>query len=167
MSIGASPEAVADALFGFAGVPRRFEFRGTREGVTYIDDYAHLPTEVRAALATAKGGGYRRVVCVFQPHRYTRTSALAPSFQDAFVGADIVIVTDIYSAGEPPVPGINGKLVADAVTHANDPGQTVVYVPERDQLSRVLRGLLHDGDVCLTLGAGDLTTLPDELLADA
>src|SRR5205823_2307707 len=84
------------------GVARRFQFRGEGRGVTFVDDYAHLPTEVRAALATAKDGGWRRVVCVFQPHRYSRTQALAPDFADAFVDADLLIVTDVYPAGEAP-----------------------------------------------------------------
>ena len=99
---------------------RRFEFRGEAAGVTFVDDYAHLPAEVRAALATARTGGWDRVVAVFQPHRFSRTAALATEFGTAFADADVLVVTDIYSAGERPVPGVSGRLVADAV-RAQDP----------------------------------------------
>ncbi len=164
MLAGAPFAAVASALARFAGVPRRFEFRGEIGGVTFVDDYAHLPTEVRAALAAARDGGWRRVVAVFQPHRYSRTAALAGSFGTAFVDADLVVVTDVYSAGEPPVPGVSGKLVADAVT-AQSRHIPVIYAPSRDELRDLVQAVLVPGDLCCTLGAGDLTTLPDELLA--
>ena len=108
-------EAAQAALARFAGVTRRFEFRGEAHGVTFVDDYAHLPTEVRAALATARTGGWSRIVAVFQPHRFSRTAALASHSARAFADADVLVVTDIYSAGEPPVPGVSGRLVADAV----------------------------------------------------
>jgi UDP-N-acetylmuramate--alanine ligase len=155
-------DAAVAALARFAGVPRRFEFRGEAGGVTFVDDYAHLPTEVRAALAAARAGEWRRVVAVFQPHRYTRTAALASSFAAAFDDADVVVVTDVYGAGEPPVPGVSGKLVADAVA-AHRP--SVRYAPTRDELLDVVAAELRAGDLCCTLGAGDLTTFPDELLA--
>ncbi len=159
---GAPFGAVAAALSRFAGVPRRFEFRGEGRGVTFVDDYAHLPSEVRAALATARSGEWRRVVAVFQPHRYTRTAAQAGAFGTAFGDADVVVVTDVYGAGEPPIPGVSGRLVAEAVAAA-DPSRPLVYAPDRAGLVATLSGLLEAGDLCLTLGAGDLTTLPDEL----
>ena len=164
LSVGASAEAVAGALARFAGVPRRFEFRGEAGGVTFVDDYAHLPSEVRAVLAAARAGDWQRVVAVFQPHRYTRTAHLSASFGSAFVDADVVAVTDVYGAGERPVPGVSGKLVADAVAAA-DPDRPVVYAPTREELRVAVASLLAPGDLCLTLGAGDLTTLADELLA--
>jgi UDP-N-acetylmuramate--alanine ligase len=162
--VGAPFAAVSGALARFAGVPRRFEFRGEANGVTFVDDYAHLPSEVRAALAAARTGKWRRVVAVFQPHRYTRTASLADAFGTAFADADVVAVTDVYGAGEPPVPGVSGKLVADAVA-AGSPTTPVIYAPSRDELRRSVAALLEPGDLCCTLGAGDLTTLPDELLA--
>lgn len=163
LSAGASFAAAAAALARFAGVPRRFEFRGEAGGVTFVDDYAHLPTEVRATLAAARAGGWQRIVAVFQPHRYTRTAALAPSFATAFDDADLVFVTDVYSAGEPVVPGVSGRLVADAVT-ARRPDRPVVYVSSREELRAAVDAMLRPGDLCCTLGAGDLTTLPDELI---
>ncbi|HEX3332919.1 MAG TPA: UDP-N-acetylmuramate--L-alanine ligase [Acidimicrobiales bacterium] len=163
LEAGASFAAAQEALARFAGVTRRFEFRGEARGVTFVDDYAHLPTEVRAALATARTGGWSRVVAVFQPHRFSRTAALAAQFGDAFVDADEVIVTDVYSAGERPVPGVSGRLVADAI-RAQDPRLPVTYAPGWEELRRAVASALRPGDLCLTLGAGDLTTLPDELL---
>jgi UDP-N-acetylmuramate--alanine ligase len=163
--IGAPFEVAVRALARFTGVPRRFEFRGSARGVSFVDDYAHLPTEVRAALAAARAGGWDRVVAVFQPHRYTRTGALHAAFGDAFADADAVVITDVYSAGERPVPGVSGRLVADAVTAA-DPTRPAVYAAAWSELVATVRATLRPGDLCLTLGAGDLTRLPDQLLAD-
>ncbi|MGA8370882.1 MAG: UDP-N-acetylmuramate--L-alanine ligase [Acidimicrobiales bacterium] len=165
LAAGVTFDDAARALARFAGVARRFEFRGDAAGVTFVDDYAHLPTEVAAALAAARDGGWRRIVAVFQPHRYGRTAALSSEFGRAFADADVVVVTDVYGAGEAPIPGVSGKLVADAVRRA-EPDKPVVYVPSRTELRARVAALVTDGDLCCTLGAGDLTSLPDELLAD-
>jgi UDP-N-acetylmuramate--alanine ligase len=103
-------------------------------------------------------------VVVFQPHRYSRIAALGEQFADAFTGADVVVVTDVFPAGEAPRPGVTGRVVADAVRRAH-PSLEVTYVPGRTELRAVVAGLLVPGDLCLTLGAGDLTSLPDELQA--
>ena len=166
LEIGAPFDAVARALSHYGGVARRFQFRGERGGVTFVDDYAHLPTEVRVALATARDGDWRRVICVFQPHRYSRTQALAPDFADAFVDADLLIVTDVYPAGEAPRPGVSGKLIVNAVLDAH-PMSRVAYFPRREPLVAYLRRTLQVGDVCLALSAGDLTAVTHELLHDA
>ncbi len=163
LQAGAPFAAAQAAMARFAGVTRRFEFRGESRGVTFVDDYAHLPTEVRAALATAKTGGWSRVVAVFQPHRFSRTAALAPEFGTAFGDADVLVVTDVYSAGERAVPGVSGRLVADAVK-AQDPRLRVIYAAGWEELRQAVGAELRSGDLCLTLGAGDLTTLPDDLL---
>jgi UDP-N-acetylmuramate--alanine ligase len=165
LAVGASFPSCETALARYGGVGRRFELRGERDGITYIDDYAHLPGEVRPVLAAARQGGWERIVVVFQPHRFSRTAALWKDFADAFEGADVLVVTDIYPAGEAPRPGVTGRLVFDAVTGSH-PSQTAVYLPERKGLVDYLRATLSPGDLCLTLGAGDLTLLPDELLAD-
>ncbi|MGH9101179.1 MAG: glutamate ligase domain-containing protein, partial [Acidimicrobiales bacterium] len=133
-------------------------------GVTFVDDYAHLPSEVRATLAAAKAGGWQRIVAVFQPHRYSRTAALAEGFASAFDEADVVFVTDVYSAGEPPVPGVSGRLVSDAV-HRRGGSRQVAYLPQREELRAAVAAVLRPGDLCVTLGAGDLTTLPGELVS--
>jgi UDP-N-acetylmuramate--alanine ligase len=161
---GVDPDDVVTALARFAGSPRRFEFRGEAGGATLVDDYAHLPGEVAVAVAAAREGGWVRIVAVFQPHRYTRTAALAASFAGAFDGADVVVVTDVYAAGEPPLPGVTGRLVADAVAAA--PGAPeVLYVRSRGEVAAAVAELARPGDLVLTMGAGDLTTLPDELRA--
>lgn len=165
LTIGAPVSAAAGALARFAGVARRYEPRGERNGVRFVDDYAHLPTEVQAVLETAAGEG-RRLVVVFQPHRYSRVAALSAEFADAFVGADVVVVTDVFPAGEAPVPGVTGRLVSDAVTRAH-PEIDVRYVAGRAELGAAVAELLRPGDLCLTLGAGDLTSLPEELLGAA
>ncbi len=165
LAAGVPFEAAERALARFAGVARRFEFRGTVNGVTFVDDYAHLPSEVRAALAAARNGEWRRVVAVFQPHRYTRTAELGEEFGAAFGDADLTIVTDVYGAGEAPVPGVSGQTVADAV-HRSFPDMPVIYVAGRADLRRTVAEILEDGDLCCTLGAGDLTSLPDELMTD-
>jgi UDP-N-acetylmuramate--alanine ligase len=163
LAAGASFDAAQGALARFAGVARRFEFRGSAHEVTFVDDYAHLPAEVRAALSAAGDGGWRRIVAVFQPHRYTRTKELWSEFGEAFRGADVVVVTDIYGAGEAPQPGVTGELVAESVRRSL-PGVPVHYVPGRRDLVRRVAALLEPGDLCCTLGAGDLTSLPDELM---
>jgi len=159
-------EAAAAALATYPGVDRRFQVRGEAGGVTVVDDYAHLPAKVAAAVASARGGGWRRVVCVFQPHRYSRTAALWRSFGTVFDGVDLLVVTDVYGAGEQPRRGITGKLVVDAVCEAR-PVQAVAWLPGRDDVLAFLRSRLRPGDVCLTVGAGDVTTLADDLLAGA
>jgi UDP-N-acetylmuramate--alanine ligase len=165
LAVGVPFATASRALARFAGVARRFEFRGAVGGVTFVDDYAHLPTEVQAALAAARNGGWRRVVAVFQPHRYSRTEELSAQFGPAFADADVVVVTDVYGAGEAPVPGVSGLLVAEAVRRSY-PDKPVLYTASRIELGRTVGGLLRDGDLCCTLGAGDLTSLPDELMAD-
>jgi UDP-N-acetylmuramate--alanine ligase len=162
LELGVDPEHARRALARFAGVARRFEFRGDIGGVTFVDDYAHLPGEVRAALDAARGGGFGRIVCVFQPHRYSRVAMLAPEFADAFEGADLVVVTEVYAAGELPRPGVSGRLVLDAIVRAH-PRARAVYVPRRDEVVAYLRANLRPGDLCLTLAAGDLTNLAAEL----
>lgn len=155
---------IANGLDRYRGVERRFQIRGRARGVTVIDDYAHHPTEVRATLDAAGDGRWRRVVAVFQPHRYSRTAAFSEELGESLTAADHIVVTDVYGAGEPPVPGVTGKLVVDAVCkHA--PGRPVAYMPHRRELVGYLVTGLRDGDAVLTLGAGDVTSVGDELLA--
>jgi UDP-N-acetylmuramate--alanine ligase len=163
LCLGVPAEAVRTGLARFTGVARRYQFRGEWGGITFIDDYAHLPGEVVPVLDAARRGGWSRVVCVFQPHRFTRTAALAPDFGHAFDGTDVLVVTDVYGAGETPIPGVTGKLIVDAVLDAS-PRRPVAYLPGRAELAAYLRANLRPGDLCLTLGAGDLTSLPDELM---
>ena len=133
VQLGADVEPAQRALGRFGGVARRFQVRGERDGVTFIDDYAHLPTEVEAALEAATAGDWDRIVCVFQPHRYTRTSDLWQDFASCFTAADKLVVTGIYAAGEPAIPGVTAGLVVDAVSGA-DPSADVQLIEHRDDL---------------------------------
>ena len=162
VELGAEPEKIISALARFAGVARRFEFRGESDGVTFVDDYAHLPTEVEAALAAARAGDWKRVVAVFQPHRYSRTAELWNEFRHSFRNADHLVLTDVYAAGEEPQPGITSDLILQAVL-AEYPSASVTYIPQRASLKTYLNKYLESGDLCLTMGAGDLTLLPDEI----
>jgi UDP-N-acetylmuramate--alanine ligase len=163
LELGVPFDAVTRAIGGFGGVARRFQFRGELDGVTYVDDYAHLPSDVDAMIQAAREGGWNRVVAVFQPHRYSRTAALWREFADAFTGADEVVLTDVYPAGERPQPGVSGRLVLRAVLDAH-PEQAVVYLPRHADLVAHVPRRARRGDIVLTLGAGDLTTAVDEWL---
>jgi UDP-N-acetylmuramate--alanine ligase len=163
LQLGAPFDRVAEGLADYRGVQRRWQTKGTAQDVTVIDDYAHHPTEVRATLAAARPGPWKRVIAVFQPHRYSRTAAFAHDFGGAFDGADRIAVMDVYGAGEPPVPGVSGKLVADAIC-AQLPGRPVAYLPHRSEVMEYLVRSVRPGDALLTLGAGDVTALGEELL---
>ncbi len=162
LTAGASPKSTIEALKTFAGVARRFEIRGKVAGITFIDDYAHLPTEVSTTISAARVGNWNRLISVFQPHRYSRIEALWETFKHSFDGSDLLFVTDIYSSGEKPRAGISGALIADVVASTNPPFE-VRYIPRRLDLIDALVNELTEGDCCLTMGAGDLTSLPDEI----
>jgi len=162
-ALGLDVRAAAEALSGFGGVRRRFDLVGEARGITIVDDYAHHPTEIRATVGAAKGCGYGRVWVVFQPHRYSRTDAFAEDFGAAFRDADHVVLMDVYSAGEVPIPGVSGKTVLDALLKADARAQ-VAYLPHRADLEPYLNSRLRDGDLLMTMGAGDVTTIGPELL---
>jgi UDP-N-acetylmuramate--alanine ligase len=164
---GADPAAAAAALRDFAGAGRRFEALGrTPSGARVVDDYAHHPTEVAATLAAARTLAPRRLVAVFQPHLYSRTQREAREFGAALAAADHVAVLDVYSARERAAdfPGVSGLLVARAAADAAA-GRPVAWLPTAAQALPYLRGLLREGDLCLTLGAGDIDALGRALVA--
>lgn len=156
-------DAVA-ALSDFRGAGRRYELRGSRDGYSVVDDYAHHPTEVKAVIAAARTQAPRRLVVCFQPHLYSRTSALAQEFGEALGGADEAVVTEIYPARERPVAGVTAKLVVDALTQFR-PGMPVAYQPQLEDAAEYLRTRVGEGDVVLTVGAGDVRRVGDLLLA--
>lgn len=159
---GAPPDAVRDALSAFAGAQRRFQRIGEAGGVTVVDDYGHHPTELAATLEAARQTQPAgRVVAVFQPHRYSRTAALGRELGQALAGADVAVVTDVYAAGESPVPGVTGMIVADAARAA---GVRTTFVPTGGDLVEAVRDVVAAGDVVVTLGAGDITELGPVLL---
>jgi len=152
---GADWDAIRRGLAIFAGANRRFERLGSAGGVTLVDDYGHHPAELAATLAAARQTAPDgRVVAVFQPHRFSRTAAMGADLGAALTGADVVIVTDVYGAGEQPVAGVTGALVADAAAEA---GAQVHYVPSVADVPGRLLELVRPGDLVLTLGAGDIT----------
>jgi UDP-N-acetylmuramate--alanine ligase len=161
--LGMPLEEAARALGSFSGVHRRFERLGTHRGAVVVDDYAHHPTEVAETLLTAGLSGSQRVVAVFQPHRYTRTEAMWRELGESLRGADLIVLTDVYAAGESPIPGVTGKLVVDAAAEAA-PGKRIVYLPRRWEIAPFLAREIRDGDLVLTLGAGDITMVGEETL---
>jgi UDP-N-acetylmuramate--alanine ligase len=160
--MGIPPETIRAALAGFEGVQRRFTVRGEAHGVTVVDDYGHHPAEVRATLLGAREAFRRRVVCIFQPHRYTRTRDLLHEFATAFNDADVLLLTDVYAAGEDPIPGATSEALAEAIRACGH--RDVTLVP-RAELARAARARARAGDLVLTLGAGDVTQVGPELLA--
>ena len=153
--LGVESRAVERGLSNFLGAPRRFQRRGAWRGVDVVEDYAHLPGEIAATIAAAGELGYARVGVVFQPHRVTRTLALLEGFPPAFDGAALVLVTDLYRAGEPNPEGVTGELVATALAERGVVG-TVAYVPDLGRVPEALTGSLDGLDLVLVLGAGDV-----------
>ncbi|KHL03189.1 UDP-N-acetylmuramate--alanine ligase [Sinomonas humi] len=158
VGLGAQPEAAAASLATFSGAARRFEFKGEARGVRVYDDYAHHPTEVRAALEAARGvAGEGRVHVLFQPHLFSRTREFAGQFAAALSAADTVRVLDIYPAREDPIPGVTSQLVTDGLPAGS-------YAPSAPQAVAELAALAVPGDIVLTVGAGDVTALGPLLL---
>ncbi|MET0143363.1 MAG: UDP-N-acetylmuramate--L-alanine ligase [Ilumatobacteraceae bacterium] len=166
LQLGAPFDACRDALARFGGVARRFDIRGFDGGATFVDDYGHLPAEIAAVIAAAResGDGWQRVVVAFQPNRFNRISEMWQEYADAFVGADVIVLTEIYPSGTTPMPGVTGRLIVDAVVAAH-PQARVVWLPRRDDVVSFLAGEIGRGDVCISMGCGDIATLPEEVLA--
>jgi UDP-N-acetylmuramate--alanine ligase len=160
--MGLEAGATREALASFRGVQRRFTVVGDAAGVTVVDDYGHHPAEVRATLRGAREAFGRRVVCLFQPHRYTRTRDLMDEFSTAFNDADVLLLTEIYAASEEPIPGVSGAVLAEAIRACGH--RDVTFVPERAGLAAAARARVRPGDIVLTLGAGDITAVGPELL---
>ena len=164
LEVGIPFAKIAEALAEFRGAERRFQTRGEVNGVLVIDDYGHHPTEIAAVLAAAKAGIDRRVIAVFQPHRYSRTQHLLGDFGPAFAAADVVVLTDIYAAGEAPIEGVTIEALADAV--GATAGVPVHLVKSIDDLPAAVAALCQPGDLVLTLGAGSIGAVGDRILAE-
>jgi UDP-N-acetylmuramate--alanine ligase len=159
--LGVSFQDYCAALGSFQGVDRRFSVRGEANGVLVVDDYGHHPTELAATVAAARLFE-RRLVVAFQPHRYSRTRDLLDQFAPALRGADALVLTDIYPAGEPPIPGVSAEALL--ATFPSRADATACYV-RRAALGAALAELVRPGDMVLVLGAGDITNVAGELLA--
>jgi UDP-N-acetylmuramate--alanine ligase len=163
VEVGITFERIASALEEFQGAERRFQTRGEVGGVLVVDDYGHHPTEIAAVLAAARAGIGRRVVAVFQPHRFSRTEQLLEAFGPAFAGADHVVLTDIYAAGEAPIPGIDSEALARSIRGACTAPVDLVH--SLDDLPQAVAALARPGDLVLTLGAGSIGTVAERILA--
>jgi len=162
LALGLEPQAALPAFESFSGVERRFQLLGDVDGITVVDDYAHHPTEVTATLSAARQVfAARRLVVAFQPHLYSRTRAFAAEFGHALAAADLVFVTAIYAAREQPIPGVSASLVIDA---ARDVTGEVHFAEDLEALTAVLKRELRAGDVLLTLGAGDITSVAHRMV---
>ena len=155
-------ETIARALGRFRGVYRRFEIKGEPKGVLVIDDYAHHPTEVKATLEGLRKGYRRRVIAIFQPHTYTRTRDFHVDFGKSFHNADIVVMTDVYPAREEPIEGVTGELVSNSATSFGHRG--VVYVQDKNEVANRVLEIVEEGDVVMTIGAGDVWKIGDEIV---
>jgi UDP-N-acetylmuramate--alanine ligase len=163
LELGLRFEAIAAALAEFHGADRRFQPLGEAEGVLVVDDYGHHPTEIAAVIAAARAGLERRLVVVFQPHRYTRTQRLLGEFGETLAGADLVVLCDIYAAGEDPIPGVTVDAVAASIEAAG--GATPVIVRAIDDAPAAVAGVVRPGDLVITLGAGSIGTIGPKVLA--
>ncbi len=157
------PDRIREGLAGFGGVERRFQVRGIVDGITVVDDYGHHPTEIRATLSAARDCDYRRVIAVFQPHRYTRTALLLEDFARCFEGCDRLFVMDIYAASEPPIEGITSALLVERIRAAGL--AAAEYQPDAEELLKRLDEIARPGDLVLTLGAGSVWQIGEKFLA--
>jgi UDP-N-acetylmuramate--alanine ligase len=162
LEVGVPFTVLADALGRFRGAERRYDVRGSAHGITVVDDYGHHPTEIAAVLRAARAGHPARVVAVFQPHRYTRTRDLIDAFGPALALADVVVLTDIYAAGEAPIPGVTIERLADAVRAS---ARELHVVKDLSAVPSAVADLARPGDLVVTLGAGSIGTVGDRLLA--
>jgi UDP-N-acetylmuramate--alanine ligase len=156
-------DTIAHALSEFGGAERRFQFKGEEKGITVVDDYGHHPTEIKATLSAARiGAPNRRIVALFQPHRYTRTADLMDEFASAFNNADVLLVSDIYAASETPIEGINAEVLTSRIKSYGH--KHAEYIGGIEGSAEILRDTVRDGDLVITLGAGTVTRIGDQLL---
>jgi UDP-N-acetylmuramate--alanine ligase len=161
LELDVAPDKIFSALESYHNTARRFEVKAEVSGIMVVDDYGHHPEEIRATLKAAREGWQRRIVAVFQPHRYTRSRDLAEDFAGAFADADMVVMTSIYAAGEEPIPGVSAESILREVEGVRGGG--TMFVPERKELASRLLAVVREGDMVITLGAGDIWKTADEL----
>lgn len=164
LELGIDVEKIKEAFVNFQGIQRRFQIKGEGNGIVIVDDYGHHPTEIKATLDTARNFWKGRIIALFQPHRYTRTQDLFQEFLTSFYDADVVLVMDIYSASEDEIPGISGSALAEGIRafgHKNS-----VYVGDKDSAYEFLKSFLKEGDLLITLGAGDVYKVGEKLVEE-
>jgi UDP-N-acetylmuramate--alanine ligase len=157
-------EKIAEALAEFTGADRRFQFKGEEKGITVVDDYGHHPTEIKATLSAARiGAPNRRIVVLFQPHRYSRTNDLMDEFASAFNNADVLLMTDIYAASETPIEGVNAEILTGRIKSYGH--KNAEYIGDLDGSAEKLADIVREGDLVITLGAGSVHRAGDQLLS--
>jgi len=156
LEAGLSFRQIAEALYMYEGVKRRFQKLGEVDGIMVVDDYAHNPGKIKALLSGARTGGKKRIVVIFQPHRYTRTKFLFHEFAESFSDADMVIVTEIYGAGECPIVGIKGENLAEAISRNECSPGDVRFFPHTEEVIDFIHQYAREGDLVITCGAGDI-----------
>ncbi len=164
-SYGVSLQDACVAVGSFGGVRRRFTERGSFNGGLLVDDYAHLPAEIEAALQAASSHPLLsgRVIAVFQPNRFHRIAAMADSYADCFTRADMVVITDVYASGTERIEGVTGEMIVSAICQRH-PNANVVWAPERGDIVSAVAAFIREGDVCVSMGCGDIETFPDDLM---
>lgn len=161
-SMGVEFDVIQEALAKFAGVYRRFEDKGEYNGIKIIDDYAHHPSEVKACLKGARESFKNRIVCVFQPHTFTRTRDQYIDFAKSFDEADVILITDIYPAREKPIEGVTGKLISDSAIQFGH--KNVIYIQNNDEIEDTIKGILQPNDLLITMGAGNIWKIGESLV---
>lgn len=161
---GVDLDEACAAIRNFQGVARRFDVRGSARGAMFVDDYAHLPAEIASTLAAARAeAGDRRIIAVFQPNRFNRMDKMSADYRDAFVEADVTVITEIYASGTLPIEGVSGSLVVDAIRSAH-PSSDVRWCPTRSRLIDEVVDVVGEGDICISMGCGDIEHLPGEVM---
>ena len=153
---------VQEALREFGGIQRRFQIKGEKQGVLVVDDYGHHPVEIMATLRAARTGWERRIVVVFQPHRYTRTQALFQDFLTAFNDADVLVLADIYPAGEDRIEGVEAKRLYEGIRDYGH--RDVTYLPDKKEIVEHLLRTVRSGDLVITLGAGNIWEVSETIV---
>lgn len=162
IKLGLNFEQIAEGMALFLGAKRRFQTKARLDGIWIVDDYAHHPTEIATTLLAARQTAPKRLICVFQPHRFSRTMLLRNEFGSAFAPADLLILTDIYAAGEKPIPGIDGEVIKEEVEQQT--AQNVVYIKDKERIARYLSEVVEPGDLVITMGAGNVYQVGEELI---
>jgi len=161
IELGIKPPRIEEALAVFKGTERRFQLKAKAKGIKLIDDYGHHPSELRVTLEAAKNVRHKRLIVVFQPHRFSRTKFLMHEFAESLSLADCIILTDIYAASEEPIDGVSSEVLCDKIKEKH-PLAKVIYLKKEKVIERLL-SIVSSGDLILTLGAGDIGKLSDEL----
>ena len=162
LQLGLTVAQMAEGLTMFNGAKRRFQTKGRVNDIWVVDDYAHHPTEIATTLAAARQTQPKRLICAFQPHRYSRTQLLQKEYGSCFQGCDVLVLTDVYSAGEDPIPGIDGELLVKEVKEQT--GQQAVYIQNKNEIAAYLQSIARPGDLIMTMGAGDIVKCGEALV---